>query len=384
MRCATTELRTAWLRRLALTLCLAAGACTQPAENSADETGIRLLAAAPEGINFARATEPREFQFPRDHGAHEDFATEWWYFTGNLRTDAGRHFGFELTFFRYALSATAAPRASAWAANQVWLAHFAITDTMKRKLHADERLGRGVEGIAGARDDRLDLYVNGWSARWSGEARAILLSATTEFADLELELTEAAPITPHGDNGLDRKGSEPGNASYYYSIPRLDASGTITVPDEPALEVRGTAWLDREWATSSLDAGVEGWDWFGLQLDDGTDLMLYRLRNSAGSTTPFSTGTIIRADGSMATIDHESVEYRIARRWRSPVTGVTYPVAWNISIPQHQLELEIAPAIDDQEIRLGLRYWEGAVIVRGHASARQITGVGYLELAGYR
>jgi len=384
MRCATTEYRTTWLWPIALMLCLAAGACTQRAENSAGETGIRLLAASPQGTDFARAIEPREFQFPRDHGAHENFATEWWYFTGNLRTSTGRHFGFELTFFRYALSDIAVPRTSTWAATQVWLAHFAITDTMNRELYADERLGRGVDGIADSRDDRLELYVNDWSARWSGETSAIALRAATEKAGLELELTEAAPITPHGDNGLDRKGSEPGNASYYYSIPRLDAAGTIKVADEQALEVRGTAWLDREWATSSLDDGVEGWDWFGLQLDDGTNLMLYRLRDSAGAATPFSTGTIIRADGSMATIDSESVEYRIVRRWRSPVTAATYPVEWKISIPQHQLELEITPTIDDQEIRLGLRYWEGAVIVRGNLSQRKISGVGYLELAGYR
>jgi predicted secreted hydrolase len=372
------------LNLLMIFLCLTTSACGRKAQETGDLTGIRLLAEAPEDPGFARATTPREFRFPRDHGAHEEFATEWWYFTGNVYSPSNRHFGFELTFFRYALSAEPVERESAWASNQVWLAHFAITDTARRNFYADERLGRGVARIAGSRKDRLDVHVRDWWARQADDSATITLDAGTDTLHLRLDLTEAAPITANGAGGLDPKGSAPGNASYYYSIPRLDAVGTIRLPDETPIEVTGTAWLDREWATSSLDPGVEGWDWFGLQLDDGTNLMLYRLRDSSGAMTPFSTGTIVRADGETETIEPESIEYRVTRRWRSSATGVTYPVAWDISIPRYELDLSVETRLDDQEIRLGLRYWEGAVKVRGDSAGRSVEGVGYLELAGYR
>ena len=187
----------------------------------------------------------------------------------------------------------------------------------------------------------------------------------------------------HGEGGLDAKGAQPGNASYYYSVPRMTATGSIQAGSQESIAVSGTAWLDREWATSSLDEGVEGWDWFGLQLGNGTNLMLYRLRNTDGSPNEFSTGTVMRADGSTLRLEPDDINYEIVDQWKSPESGVTYPTEWVISIPRFEFELRVDAVIDNQEFNLGLRYWEGAVSVSGTEANEALTGVGYLELAGY-
>ena len=364
----------------ALLLC----GCARPDAETADATGIRFLSQMPAGQPFERAVNPREFEFPRDHGLHPGFATEWWYFTGNLSTASDRHFGFELTFFRYALAAAAVDRSSRWGSNQVWLAHFALTDTRNERFLTAERMGRGALGIAGSQDDSLSVHVRDWSAKASDDGTTIQLEAESADAAISLTLSNPAPVALHGDRGLDRKGADPGNASYYYSIPRMSVTGSIRPGTEMPVEVTGTAWLDREWATSSLDEGVEGWDWFSLQLDDGTNLMLYRLRNTDGSMNEFSTGTVMYPDGTTARLAPDAVKYDMTDRWRSPASRVSYPIAWQIDIPQLNLALSVAARIPNQEFNLGLRYWEGAVSVTGTAQNQEISGVGYLELAGYQ
>jgi predicted secreted hydrolase len=358
--------------------------CTEPPAGNIGATGIRFLAEAPGDRAFARADAIRNFEFPRDHGMHAEFATEWWYFTGNLETDSARHFGFELTFFRYALSSQAPQRASHWGSNQAWLAHFTLTDTRNERFVAAERMGRGALGIAGADTNRLDVHVRDWFARRDVQSQAIQLNAVADEVAISLELTEASPAVLHGDRGLDRKGAATGNASYYYSIPRLSARGSVRLSDTESLAVTGTAWLDREWATSSLDTGVEGWDWFGLQLEDGTNLMLYRLRGTDGSSSPFSTGTLMYRDGSSVRLEPDDVQYRVIERWTSPDTRISYPVEWMLSIPSLETELHVRPRLRHQEFNLALRYWEGAVTVSGSVSGARTAGVGYLELAGYQ
>ena len=353
------------------------------AEAAASVTGIRFLAAGESG-EFRRADAPRDLSFPEDHGSHPAFRTEWWYFTGNLFGADERHFGFELTFFRVALSAAPAARQSGWAANQVWMAHFAVTDTAARQFLAAERLTRGALGLAGATAAPFRVWVEDWSARGDITGRGdVRLSAATPEAGIDLALEGFDRIVLQGERGHDRKGPEPGNASYYYSAPRLAARGTVRIGGGAAQPVAGLAWMDREWGTSALSPGIEGWDWFALQLDDGRDLMFYRLRGADGGTSPFSGGTITSASGASRRLAAEDVELEVLDHWESEATGVTYPVAWRMRIPGEGLELELTPRLRDQEVRLSVRYWEGAVAVAGRGAGGSVGGHGYLELAGY-
>lgn len=363
--------------------CLLIG-CAEPdaEQRSVAVSGMRFLGdAAAQG--FAQALEPRPFVFPEDHGSHDPFRTEWWYFTGNLRTADDRHFGFELTFFRYAIAAASAPRASAWATRQIWMAHLALTDTQRRRFEATERLSRGALGLAGARSDRFAVWVEDWTAAQSDTSAPIQLTASADDFGIDLRLEPRKPVVLQGENGLDRKGPEVGNASYYYSWPRLEVRGHVQPVAEQAVAVTGLAWLDREWSTSALSPGVVGWDWFALQLSDGRDLMFYRLRDAAGDATAWSGGSIVAADGTSRRLTPESVRLDVLETWTSPDTGVAYPVGWRMQVPAHGLDLSIQPVLADQEIDLSVRYWEGAVAIESADPARSISGSGYLELAGY-
>jgi predicted secreted hydrolase len=370
-----------------LALLAACGDAEAPQINAAaPSTGLRLLGTEADD-GFARATQPREFAFPADHGRHREFRTEWWYFTGNLATPQGRHFGFELTFFRYALAPATAQRdegASAWRSDQVWMAHFAITDTAAKRFFARERLTREALGLAGAEAEPLKIWVEDWAA--TGEGRGddlrVRLAARDDVIGLDLSLEATVPHVAQGDRGLDVKGSSSGNASHYYSVPRLAADGEVAVAGE-TFPVTGTAWLDREWSTSSLEPGTVGWDWFALRLSDGSDLMFYRLRTAAGDASPYSSGTLVSADGMRTRLDAEDVELEAVREWTSRATGVRYPVAWHLAIPRSSIELDIEPYLDDQELSLSVRYWEGAVQAAGRGARGPLTAEGYLELAGY-
>jgi predicted secreted hydrolase len=333
---------------------------------------------------FARAMAPIAFSFPEDHGPHPEFRSEWWYFTGNLAAANGRHFGFQLTFFRVALSPISAPRASAWAMNQAWMAHFALTDSEAGRFHAAERLGRGALGIAGAEASPFRVWVADWQATGGTPADAFPLRLRASDGDVavEIELSAMKPLVLQGDQGWDRKGPEPGNASYYYAHTRLAAEGSVHTRDA-RFEVTGTAWMDREWSTSALGANLAGWEWLSLQLSDGRDLMLYRLRRKDGGVGAFSKGALMLPDGTRIALSAREFTLRPRRWWSSPSTGVRYPVAWSIEVPALQLALEIETRLDDQELDLSVRYWEGAVHADGRAGGETVTGRGYLELAGY-
>jgi predicted secreted hydrolase len=361
----------------ALTLALAAAA----AAAQVDVTEILGSRPAP---GFARAMAPRAFSFPADHGAHPDFRSEWWYFTGNLAAADGRHFGFQLTFFRVALAPDAAPRGSAWATNQAWMAHFTLTDTEAGRFHAAERLARGALGLAGAEVSPFRVWIDDWQAAGRTPAGLFPLRIRASHGEVavELELSTTRPMVLQGLQGWDRKGPEPGNASYYYAFTRLEAQGHVQSHDV-RFEVTGAAWLDREWSTSALGPDLAGWDWVSLQLSDGRDLMLYRLRRKDGSAGPLSKGALILPDGARIALSDREFELEARRWWISPTTGVRYPVALSVAIPSQGLSLEIAPRLDDQELDLSVRYWEGAVLAKGRAGAEAVTGQGYLELAGY-
>jgi predicted secreted hydrolase len=342
------------------------------------------------GAGFARALAPRPLSFPEDHGPHPDFRTEWWYYTGNLGTPAGRHFGFELTFFRIALAPPAADgpgrsqsRTSEWATRQLFVAHFALTDTAGKRFHATGRVSREALGLAGARARPFRVWLEDWSAE--GEEPTALpmrLRAAEGEVALDLTLSAARPVVLQGDRGLSRKGPEPGNASYYYSFTRMPARGVVRVGAD-TFAVTGQAWMDREWSTSALGPDVAGWDWFALQLADGRDLMFYLLRGRDGSAGPFSAGSLVAADGTVRRLGAGDVAIETLAHWTSPRSGVRYPARWRLTMASESLALEVRPRLPDQELLVGTRYWEGAVTVDGSAGNRPITGQGYVELVGY-
>jgi len=354
-----------------------------------------IAEAAPlDASGFTRVHEPAAGRsaliFPADHGPHPDYQTEWWYFTGNLTTAAGEHFGYQLTFFRRGLVAPdqRVPRTSAWATDQIYMAHFALTDVAGRDHYAFEKLARGAVGLAGAQAEPFRVWLKDWSvsalsflsSSTSLDPLSLRASSTGTSLDLTLRARKA-PIL-HGERGYSRKGPEPGNASYYYSLTRIATQGTVNV-DGQAFTVDGWSWMDHEFSTSALGSAQVGWDWFSMQFDDGSELMIFQLRRSDGSVDAFSSGTFIAADGTTRSLGAGDFSIQVTDRWRSPRTGGDYPAGWVLTAPDSGLRLVIEPWLADQEMALSYVYWEGAVRVTGTAGGPAVSGNGYVELTGY-
>ncbi|MFA5515014.1 MAG: lipocalin-like domain-containing protein [Desulfuromonadales bacterium] len=356
-----------------------------PAPPEAERLSVAetLGGAAAEG--YARATEARPFVFPVDHGPHPDFRTEWWYFTGNLEDARGRHFGYQLTFFRVALAAQMPERASNWATRQVYMAHFALTDPAGSRFYDWERFSRAALGLAGAQAEPFRVWLEDWSVIGKGEGANIfplrLRAAAGEVA-IDLLLAQGKPIVLQGERGLSRKSGEAGNASYYYSLTRMPTTGVVRLGKEE-YAVRGASWLDREWSTSALGAQETGWDWLALQLSDGRELMFYRLRRQDGRSSPFSAGTLVEPDGTFRVLSPGEVEIRELDHWQSPASGALYPALWRLRVPDAGIDLEIVPWLADQELDATVRYWEGAVRIRGESAGMVVSGNGYIEMTGY-
>jgi predicted secreted hydrolase len=340
-----------------------------------------LSAASDQG--YARALKPRQFRFPADHGPHPEFRTEWWYYTGNLETAEGRRFGFQLTFFRSALAPEMPARESAWATRQAWLAHFTLTDVESGTFRSFERWSRGALGLAGARAQPFRVSVKDWTAEAvGGQAPPMHLEASEDGVGIDLVLQQGKPPVLQGERGLSRKSAEPGNASYYYSLTRMPASGTVRLGSE-RFAVTGLAWMDREWSTSSLGKDQLGWDWFSLQLSDGWDVMLYRLRKKDGTADPASSGTLIAPGGGSRPLALAGFRIENSGEWRSPRSGARYPASWRVHVPGEDLDLQVRPLLADQELDVSFRYWEGAVGIEGTHRGRKVEGRGYVELTGY-
>ena len=355
-----------------------------PASIETERLSVAESLGGETAAGFARALEPRLFQFPRDHGPHPEFKTEWWYYTGNLKSKSGRRFGYQLTFFRIALRPQAQPRSSKWATNQVYMAHFALSDPDARQFHYFERFSRGAQGLAGAEAEPFKVWLENWSATSrSAQSLPMQLSAAADKVSIDLQLDSAKPIVLQGDAGLSQKSTEPGNASYYYSLTRMPTVGHISIKGE-SVAVTGASWLDREWSTSALGKDQVGWDWFSLQLSDGRELMYYQLRLKNGNADPLSSGVLVAANGSSQGIRTDDLEIEVLDHWRSPQSGSRYPARWRLQLAAQQLDLEIVPLLADQELQTSVRYWEGAVAVRGHSASGPIQGYGYVELTGYK
>jgi predicted secreted hydrolase len=345
---------------------------------------VTALLSGDKAEGFALATAPRPFRFPDDHGPHPEFRHEWWYFTGNLEGPGGRKFGYQLTFFRFALAPPGAPaRRSRWASGQAYMAHFSVTDVEGNAFRHFERFGRAALGLAGAGPRPFRVWIDDWSVEGAeGSLSPIRLRAGEDGTEVDLVLEADRPPIPQGDRGLSRKGDAPGNASHYYSMTRIATRGTVR-SGGTSWPVRGNSWLDREWGTSALGEEHAGWDWFALQLSDGRDLMFYRLRRRDGAAGRFSAGTLARPDGSFRPLSADDVEVETLDRWESPAGGARYPSRWRLRVPSEGIELRVVPRVADQELRSFVRYWEGAVSASGSSRGERIEGEGYVELTGY-
>ena len=347
-----------------------------------------------EGVpGFAQVLAPRTFVFPRDHGPHPEFRQEWWYVTGNLDGADGGRFGFELTFFRFALAPPSAPAAgtsgaeegsappamSAWRAREIYLAHFAITDVAAKRFHFAQKLSRGALGLAGSEGPPLRVWIDDWTLGAAGGDWK--LAAAQEGYALELELHPLTPPVLNGAVGLSVKSDAPGSASYYYSIPRLAVHGTLLEQGKP-LAVQGLAWLDREWGSGGLGPNQAGWDWFALQLDDGTALMFYALRDRDGSRDPHSAGTWVESSGEARLLESPAVAIEVTGHWTT-ADRLHYPSGWRLRVPSLALDVTVQPVLADQELTSSPRYFEGAVDVSGTREGRVLRGRGYVELVGY-
>ncbi len=335
------------------------------------------LAGAAERHVFPAVTAGRALQFPADHGAHPDYRTEWWYATGWLRTEAGETLGFQVTFFRTRPDLPAG-NPSAFAPTQLIIAHAALSDPARGSLWHDQRIARATHGLADAAVGDTQVWLDRWRLeRADGRYRAQVAADSFAF---DLELLPTQPLLLNGAGGYSQKGPDPLSASYYYSQPHLAVAGSIT-REGAQTAVTGEAWLDHEWSTQVLDAAATGWDWIGINLDDGGAVMAFRVRDRAGGSH-WAGGTWRRADGTSTAFGPDEITFTPLREWRSLRTGITYPVSFEVRAGA--LELVLEPLFDDQEsdsrFTTGAVYWEGAVEARAGSDP---IGRGYLELTGY-
>ena len=334
---------------------------------------------------YRLALPPYEFQFPRDHASHPDYRTEWWYYTGHLKSD-NRSFGYELTFFQVGINPTRRTGGSAWALHTLFFAHFAVTDEAGEKFYHSEVIGRPALKMAGAFDDRYKVWIGKWSAELLGDDVTHRLSAQGMETAMSLDLVSAKPPVIHGHEGVSQKAEGKGRASHYYSLTRLETGGTLTVNGD-SYTVTGLSWMDHEFGTNQLTSQQQGWDWFSIQLDNNRELMLYVLRLKDGTLEPASSGTVVAADGTWKHLDFSMYTIENTGTWTSPHNGATYPSGWKISVPNEGAELRITPTIKDQELVsrsiLGITYWEGSVLVEGRDQGEPVSGMGYVELTGY-
>ena len=336
---------------------------------------LLAVSALPGGdFTYRQALPGNHYSFPRDYFEHPDFRTEWWYYTGNVRSAEGKDFGFELVFFRQAQHRGPTENRSVWHIEDLYLAHLALTDIDGRRFLYYTRLNRAGPSIAGASFEKRRIWNGNWSAQWGGEIQT--LEAISDDIRLRLRLTPVKAAVINGENGVSQKAAGAGNASCYISFPRLAVEGEINGEN-----VTGTAWMDHEWFTHQLAENQVGWDWFSIQLDNGTELMLFELRRKDGTLDPYSSGTFVDEQGRARHLRASEFSLKPLETWTSPKTGARYPIQWRIEAPGLGISLDCAAALPNQELPAegsGPGYWEGAVTYKGSEH-----GLGYLEMTGY-
>jgi predicted secreted hydrolase len=359
----------------------------RPARTRCRAIALRLsIASSLTAFVFAQAAMPvyapvvpgRALEFPADHGSHPEFRTEWWYVTGWLQTAAGEPLGFQVTFFRTRPQLDEA-NPSAFAARELVIAHAAVSDPRHGSLWKEQRIARAALELAGARRGQADVWLDQW--RLQGDSGKWQVQLAGETLALSLAFTPSQPPLVNGDGGVSRKGPAPQSSSWYYSLPHLQVTGTVARGGARAAAVTGSAWLDHEWSSEYLDPGARGWDWIGLNLDDGGALMAFRIRDRDGATR-WAGATLRSADGTVRKFQPDELRFTAGRQWSSPRTGTAYPIEWQIVAGDRTLALR--PLMPDQEndarLSTGAIYWEGAVTAFEN-DAR--VGRGYLELTGY-
>ena len=334
---------------------------------------------------FQAAMPGYTYQFPRDDFSHDDFRIEWWYYTGNLESETGRRFGYQMTFFRVGLEGDQPiDNPSKWKVDHIYFAHMTVSDIQNKNFHFFERINRKGIKNAGAESDRFKIWNSDWSLTADGNTQKII--AQENATGIELNLTPIKKRVFHGKNGISVNGSDKGNASHYFSFTRMKTEGSVFIKGEN-FKVTGTSWMDREFSSNPLNPSLVGWDWFSLKLDNQTEIMLYQLRQKDGNIDPHSSGTFIAADQNShhLTLDNFSISPKST--WTSDKTNATYPALWEIDLPESDTHLKIIPDFSDQELynlrSISGSYWEGSVSVKGSVAGKPVTGKGYVELVGY-
>lgn len=339
--------------------------------------------------DFKAVEGPCGLEFPRDHASHHDYRTEWWYYTGNLRSDDGERFGFQVTFFRVAADARAEVdgQRSEWRAEHIFAAHAAVSDLTTGRFETAEKMSRAALGLAGTSRDEgfFEVFVNGWRAVITPRTHKVF--ARGAGFSIDLDLIPEKPPSLHGDSGYSRKGKAATEASCYYSITRMRTAGKITVGGRERT-VSGTGWMDHEFSSASLNPEIAGWDWFSLRLSDGSDLMVYLMREKDGGFSSVSSGTYVDSGGTVRHLAFEDLRVRPLDTWKSPRSGASYPSRWLLEVIPVDLRLEIVPNMNDQEVRspesTRVTYWEGSVSAKGSKEqGTPLSGEGYVELTGY-
>jgi len=335
-------------------------------------------------FTYQLALPGRKLTFPADHYSHPAFKTEWWYYTGHLETESGKHYGYQVTFFRFGVRDRQKEMKEQPLFTELYMAHFALSDIAAKKFTFRERINRGYGDKAGAATDRYRVWNEDWKVEGDDKNHAIQVS--DRGTKLRLTLKSLKPPVLHGLNGLSQKGEGEGRASYYYSLTRMRTEGELTLAGKKE-KIHGLSWMDHEFGSNQLREDQVGWDWFSIQLDNQTELMLYLIRRKDGSPDPYSSGTLVKADGTTKHLTLKDFQVIALNRWKSPKSGGNYPMKWKVTIPSEEIELEIAPAFLDQELITNrstrVTYWEGAVKIHGAIRNRSIAGQGYVEMTGY-
>jgi predicted secreted hydrolase len=349
---------------------------------------LLLLVPFALGFQYKPALSGYSYQFPQDHASHDNYKTEWWYYTGHLQTKAGKRYGYELTFFRIGNDPSIrTDNTSAWNTNNLYATHFALSDENQKSFFYSEKLNRAGLNLAGARSDVYYVWNELWLAELLGNQMVLRANSPDGKQELHLLLSSEKPPVIHGKGGISQKASCVGCASHYYSLTRLKTDGILLI-DGKAEPVTGLSWMDHEFGSNQLSREQTGWDWFSVQLNDNTELMLYLLRHEDGTIDPNSSGTWINAQGQSRHLNLSDFKVtESGKKWTSPTSKGTYPMGWKIEVPSEKLDLTVTPSFENQELYTSgstkVAYWEGSSYVSGNRAGKTLQGNAYVEMTGY-